>query len=191
MSYVNLNPIQADLSTTPQKSDFTSVQQRIRAVCHQEEPSGHAPGPSLLPFAGHEHLDAPNELPFRLDDYLDLLGWSGRVIRKDKKGAIPEGIPPILERLNIDSDMWLQTLQRGRRLPFHNMIGRPAQIREAAISYGREFFKGLQFAQQLFPDPGWLRPGIRRIDRSAVPENGRPCLNDGLSRRISNEPALS
>lgn len=153
MAYVDLNPIRADLAKTPEKSDFTSIQQRIRAICRDDHREDHPTGPALLPFAGHEHRDVPDELPFRLDDYLELVDWSGRVVREDKKSAIPEDIPPILERLNVDPDTWLKSIQRGQRLPFHHVIGRPSQIREAAIGCSRQFFKGLQFAEQLFPDP--------------------------------------
>ena len=153
MAYVDLNPIRADLAKTPEKSDFTSVQQRIQAICRDDHRENKSTGPALLSFAGHEHRDAPDELPFRLDDYLALVDWSGRIVREDKKGAIPEDLPPILERLDIDPDTWLRAIQRGRRLPFHHVIGRPSQMREAAVGCDRQFFKGIQFAEQLFPDP--------------------------------------
>lgn len=154
MAYVDLNPIRAGMSEKPEESDHTSVQQRIRAVCRKEEAESPVEGPALLPFAGPEHRDSPDGLPFRFDDYLDLVDWSGRIVREDKKGAIPEAIPPILTRLNIDAETWLKTIRRGRKLEFHHAVGRVTQIRQAAQAAGRHFFKGLQFARQLFPEPG-------------------------------------
>ncbi|MCU7933535.1 MAG: hypothetical protein KZQ99_01480 [Candidatus Thiodiazotropha sp. (ex Dulcina madagascariensis)] len=56
----------------------------------------------LLPFIGRERIDKPQGLPFSLTDYLQLTDWTGRAIRDDKSGAIPNHLAPILERLNID-----------------------------------------------------------------------------------------
>ena len=49
----------------------------------------------------------PKDLPFRLTDYLELVDWTGRVIREDKRGAIDAELPPILERLGIEPKHWL------------------------------------------------------------------------------------
>ena len=45
----------------------------------------------------------PTGLPFKLTDYLELVDWSGRIIRESKPGYIDQSILPILERRNIDS----------------------------------------------------------------------------------------
>lgn len=63
----------------------------------------------LLPFVGYPRQEMSIGLPFRLQDYLELLDWTGRQFRQGKRGAIDEGLPPILERLNIDPDKWLYT----------------------------------------------------------------------------------
>jgi hypothetical protein len=153
MAYVDLNPIRAGMCETPETSDHTAIQQRIRAVCRPGDYAPTSDGPTLLPFAGPDQREAPDGLPFQLDDYLDLVDWSGRVVREDKKGAIPDHIPPILERLNVDPETWLKAIRRGRRLEFHHAVGRAANIRQAAAVAGRQFFKGLTLARQLFPEP--------------------------------------
>ncbi|WP_444931805.1 transposase [Microbulbifer sp. SSSA002] len=66
MAYVDLNPIRADMAKTPEDSDYTSIQQRIRAAVSSEQPKG------LLPFVGDERLNMPKGLPFQLDRYLEL-----------------------------------------------------------------------------------------------------------------------
>ena len=43
----------------------------------------------------------------RLTDYLELLDWTGRQIRTDKRGAISEDEPGILERLDIAAGDWV------------------------------------------------------------------------------------
>ena len=35
---------------------------------------------------------------------LDLLDWTGRQLRQDKRGAIPRDLAPILERLHIGGE---------------------------------------------------------------------------------------
>lgn len=49
-----------------------------------------------MPFAGYEHKDMPFGLPFRLTDYLELVDWTGRLIRENKRGSIHSNLPPIL-----------------------------------------------------------------------------------------------
>ena len=51
-------------------------------------------------------------LPFTLVDYLELVDWTGRCIRPDKRGHISNTLPPILQRLDIHTDAWLQTSTR-------------------------------------------------------------------------------
>ena len=51
-------------------------------------------------------------LPFSYEDYLTLVDTTGRCIRQDKRGAIPQNLPPILERVNIDADTWLYHVTR-------------------------------------------------------------------------------
>ena len=38
-------------------------------------------------------------LSMSLDDYLELLGWTARALLAEQGGAIPGGLPAILERL--------------------------------------------------------------------------------------------
>ncbi len=49
----------------------------------------------------------PDGLPFRLTDDLELVDWTGRIIRKDKRGAIQKSVPPVLDRLGIRVDNWM------------------------------------------------------------------------------------
>ena len=89
MVYVDLNPIRACLANTPEESDHTSIQQRIQVT---EQKNTH-----LFPFAGNPRKHMPQGIPFKADDYIELVDWTGRIIRSDKRGAIPEHLPPILK----------------------------------------------------------------------------------------------
>jgi hypothetical protein len=51
-------------------------------------------------------------ISFHFCDYLELVDWTGLIVRKDKLGYIPSHIPPILTRLNIHLKDWLNNSQQ-------------------------------------------------------------------------------
>jgi len=153
MAYADLNPVRAGMAKDTEDSDYTSIQQRIRELIAIKQGETPEQGPRLLDFAGNEREQAPGGLPFSLDDYIDLVDWSGRVVREDKRGAIDETFPPILERLEIDAGTWQKLLRDRKKLQFHHAVGRASAIKENAAHFGRAFLKGLSFAQELFPEP--------------------------------------
>ena len=116
MTYVDLNPIRAQLADTPEQSDHTSIQLRIRAALKGEQPS------NLLPFIGNECDNQPNGIAFSLTDYLQLVDDTGRIIRNDKRGYISESSAKILNRLNIPHDNWLKLTTEFGKL-FHGPVG--------------------------------------------------------------------
>ncbi|HTE41260.1 MAG TPA: hypothetical protein VK629_10530, partial [Steroidobacteraceae bacterium] len=88
MAYVDLNPIRAGIAATPETSEYTSVHQRIK-VLHGKSSTG----PALRRF--HQSGVKRDSLPFLLEDYLHLVDWTGRAIRKNKRGAIDQTLPPM------------------------------------------------------------------------------------------------
>ena len=42
----------------------------------------------LQRFVGNPRQNMPDGLPFRLADYLELVDWTGRQIREDKRGQL-------------------------------------------------------------------------------------------------------
>ncbi len=71
-------------------------------------------------------------IPFALADYLELVDWSGRAVRDDKRGAIEYSLPPILQRLRVDPEEWLKIL-RPKGQHFTQAIGRVGALREFAV----------------------------------------------------------
>ena len=123
MAYVDLNPVRAKIAPTPERSDFTSIQQRIKAALNGEQPK------TLLPFVGNPKLNMPTGLPFELNDYLELVDLTGRCIREDKRGYIESDQPAILSRLNISAENWL-TLTTQFRQCFHGAVGHTQALTE-------------------------------------------------------------
>ncbi len=50
-------------------------------------------------------------LPLELTKYLSLLDWTGRELRAGKRGVIPDQLAPILERLAVDGEGWVETVR--------------------------------------------------------------------------------
>ncbi|MFS1422081.1 transposase [Shewanella sp. 10N.286.48.B5] len=116
MAYVDLNPIRANMAATPEQSDYTSIQQRIKAAIKGEQPK------TLLPFIGNERANQPKGIAFSLQDYLELVDDTGRVIRDDKRGAISQSTAKLLTRLNIPQQNWLKITTEFGQL-FHGPVG--------------------------------------------------------------------
>ena len=144
MAYVDLNPVRAKLAETPEKSDFTSVQQR--SIQLSEKGEGKQPV-TLKPFR-IQGQNTDLALPYTLYDYLELVDWSGRIVRLDKRGSIASHMPPILARLGINPDEWLQTMSQGNR--FYRAAGRLAVMKACALRAGQQWMQGLGVCGRLY-----------------------------------------
>ena len=100
MAYVDLNPIRARMANSPEESDHTAIKYRIEMLTH-----GKSDCSALEAFVGV--TEPAIGIPYRLKDYLDLVDWTGRCIRPDKRGSIPDRFPPILQRLDLDMASWI------------------------------------------------------------------------------------
>jgi hypothetical protein len=51
-----------------------------------------------------------------LTEYLQLLDWTGRQFKPNRRGAIPNHAPPTLDRLNQSAELWLHAVEHlGKR----------------------------------------------------------------------------
>ncbi len=154
MAYVDLNPVRAKMAETPEQSDYTSIASRIET--RQKIEHKHKPG-SLVPFARNykERLQKKQEdsallcLPIEQDEYLKLVDWTGRQIKEGKRGAIPAHLRPILQRLEINEDEWVDGVEHfGRR--FYRVIGLIRHVVTERIEQGKRWFKGQQAVKRLY-----------------------------------------
>jgi hypothetical protein len=88
-------------------------------------------------------------LPIELEKYLSLLDWTGRQLRADSPGGIPGHFAPILERLGINVEGWLQTVQHFGRW-FKRAAGRRDSLAALAHRSGRRWFHGQRAAAIAF-----------------------------------------
>ena len=119
MAYVDLNPVRANMANTPETSDHTGIKQRIaptmdlEAAIQQQLEQGqllkfNGEIKPMLPFLNSINANTHSGIPCVWEDYLDLVDWTGRIVREDKRGTINQQLPPILERLNIEPKTWLK-----------------------------------------------------------------------------------
>ncbi|MBU2714277.1 hypothetical protein KCG35_24830, partial [Zooshikella sp. WH53] len=154
----------AGMAETPEASDFTSIQARMVAWAKRQQkrkprnqsfvrktklPKQTLPVVPLLRFSNNEKQGKKTTIPFSLKDYLQLVDWLGRVIRDDKRSAISEQQPPILERLNINKDELLAYVSRKEKR-FIDVVGTENSIQQAVTQWQRKFIKGIKLAKQLF-----------------------------------------
>ncbi|MFC3195339.1 alpha-amylase family glycosyl hydrolase, partial [Marinicella sediminis] len=122
MTYVDLNPIRAGMSKTPEQSAYTSIQERIKDK-----------NTRLIGFGPDD-----NDLPFSLSGYLGLVDYSGRAILEHKRGYIPENLPPILARLQLTPDSWLDELNGFKTVGF-SAVGTVDQLKSFCKKVGKRF----------------------------------------------------
>tara|TARA_R110001583_G_scaffold18667_1_gene74018 strand:+ start:9271 stop:9570 length:300 start_codon:yes stop_codon:yes gene_type:complete len=61
---------------------------------------------------GDDYQGGKQGIPFSLLDYIELVDWSGRILREDKRVAISSLHPRLLSTLGLDNDTWLSLVSR-------------------------------------------------------------------------------
>jgi hypothetical protein len=175
MAYVDLNPVRAGIAATPEGSDYTSIQERVAGVPEKapsrpgtrqdtaaQEPVGRMldkqplraekevrplPCAKLMPFDATSRT--PWAVPFAFEDYLELVDWTGRAIRSDKRGHIPAGQPAILDRLGIDGDQFIHYSERLLK-EFGTAVGAPAAMADLCARRQTKYLHGIRAARRMF-----------------------------------------
>jgi hypothetical protein len=164
--YVDLNPIRAAIADRPETSEFTSAFERIAA--REAAVPETADVSWLCPLSdedtARESAEAPSQqaaatpagrasnrgfLSMGLDDYLRLLDWTGRQARTGNRGTIPEHLSPILQRLRIRGDVWLETVSNFGRW-FHRAAGSTDHLLARAHRAGCRWFQGMRHSRLAF-----------------------------------------
>ena len=160
MTYVDLNPIRAGIASTPECSEFTSIHDRIRYWKQQanqqvnkrpETSSSTEPfqPDTLLPFVGNPREPMPTGIAFSLIDYLELVDWTGRQIRDDKRGSIPDSESPILQRLGISAAHWIY-LCTNFESRFKGLVGTIHSLKQHCASFGYKTVRNKSASTLLF-----------------------------------------
>jgi REP element-mobilizing transposase RayT len=142
LAYVDLNPVRAGIAETPEASEHTSIRRRIQQLRTQENDL-------LLPFVGNPREPMPEGLPFRFEDYLELVDYTGRVLRDDKRGHIDPHLPGILERLDFSPREWAHLTRHFERR-FKHFVGGVLALEKAVVAFGLKRRTGLRWCREAF-----------------------------------------
>jgi hypothetical protein len=163
MTYVDLNPIRAGLAQNLDGSKFTSIEQRIKEIQLVKTPDSSLPTKNssmprdkkkddhlesikLSEFVGGYDIEG---IPFTLMDYLELADWTGRILREDKTGYIPESEPKIMAKFGFSHKTWLKSIaQYGDH--FYSHIGSGEQLKAVSKQFEKKWIVGIRHCQQLF-----------------------------------------
>ena len=165
MSYVDLNPIRANMANTPEDSDYTSIQQRINTLQRHNKTQNNNPpiaqdnaaqpiNVKLMPLVKQSSDRHPNAIGYTLKDYLELIDWVGRSVRNDKRGSIDDKTPPILQRLGLNVDGFLEHVLTFEEKPNYPCANGPLDKLKALASHWKQIFIKGQYALQRIYQPG-------------------------------------
>lgn len=94
-----------------------------------------------------------------VEEYIALVDWTGRVIRRDRKdkkekAAIPGELKPILERMSIELDEWVKTVEQfGNK--FYRVVGTVEDLMSKAKTMSMQWLKGKSSCRAAFGEsPG-------------------------------------
>ena len=94
-------------------------------------------------------------LPFvdmSLEQYIELVDYTGRCYKEGKSGRMSDELSPIMERLNLDTEHWVENIQKYGKL-FYRIAGQVDRIKEAASQSSQRWFRSREAGQQLYRSP--------------------------------------
>ena len=87
---------------------------------------------------GDANEQETNGIPFSLLDYIELVDWSGRIIREDKRGIILSQHSRLLTTLGLDDETWLSlTSSFGKN--YHGAVGSLEALAAYASNTGKRW----------------------------------------------------
>ena len=148
MAYVDLNPVRAGLARTLEKSDFTSIQERLEDLANKRRNHRKQTAPSaLVPFASQLTESCTTvELEATFEAYVELLEWTGRAVSKGKRGKITGPAPKLLMEHGVSAERWVQALA-DHRIGAVAFLGSVENVQALATKRGKGWLRGLGLAK--------------------------------------------
>ena len=153
------NVLHEIFTASPQQGEKTTLPKQLAR--HTKRPSNTPRGSFLSPLElARTHTQEADSLvvgrasnrgclSLDMPTYLQLVDWTGRQIRSDKRGAIPADLAPVLERLQISGESWVGIVKNFGRM-FRRAAGTPKSLAQEAARYGRRCLHGVTASREVF-----------------------------------------
>jgi hypothetical protein len=82
-------------------------------------------------------------------EYLQLLDWTARQVRSDKRGAMPADLAPLFERLQISAELWVDCVENFHKW-FRSSVGRPKSMTTHAEAQGHNRAISIECSRRVF-----------------------------------------
>jgi hypothetical protein len=105
------------------------------------------PEAPLMPFDPTARFE--QAVPFGLQEYLELVDTMGRAVHPAKRGLIPPATPPLLTRLGMDAEAFINAADHFFK-DFASAVGTPAKLIELAAQRQQRALRGLAAAKRVF-----------------------------------------
>ena len=141
--YIDLNPIRAKSATAPENSLYTSAYERIIEYRrHKKEGKLW-----LCPISNIGRRRG--FLSMSLVEYLNILDSTGREIREGKRGKISDKLAPILVRIGVNPEYWINTSIYFRHW-FAHAAGSKETLTDFSKNFNKSWCKGLKMADRAY-----------------------------------------
>jgi len=174
-AYIDLNPVAAGISATPETSKHTSVRQRVKHFRDKGQidslksaRKGSVAASRVIGNAEQDHWLIPIEdrrphtnarpssdregmlATFTLGNYLTLVEYTGRMFRQGK-ARINDGVKNLFDRLGTSIEFWTDSLQK--MLKAKELRGQQFAISDEALQTATQT-RSRKRAVNLTPQPG-------------------------------------
>ncbi|MFT6732844.1 MAG: REP element-mobilizing transposase RayT [Polaribacter sp.] len=140
MAYVDLNPIRANMATSLEESEHTSIKKRLESRS-ENELNG------ILGAIAGKVKNRTMVLP--LKDYIQLVEWTGQAIVYPNKSKMTSQLSSTLAHLNIQQENWLGQVQ-AYGSNYYRFVGSLEKIKDQTKLLGQKWIKGLNQIQKLY-----------------------------------------
>ncbi len=141
MTYVDLNPVRADIAKGVSTSSCTSVQMRHDQIRESEAFASQ-------PLAALAGVKSFKVAPMTEAEYLFLVDFTGRELHPGKRGLIKADEPKALLRLGLDKNHWTMKV-KGVGSSYWRVVGNLEELIEKAKELKQRTLFGIGFARFL------------------------------------------
>ena len=141
MTYVDLNPVRANIAHSISTSRYTSVKLRN----HQLRKNPERANQPLMPLIGARSFNLPS---ISVADYIELVDFTGRELHPGKRGKIEASEPKALTKLGLDKNHWT-TRVKGIGSGYWRVVGELEELIDKAKEISQRTLFGIGFARVL------------------------------------------